>query len=142
MTESHADADLAQLQALLNSSPLHRMFELTITSADRSGQRVSMRMPFTTAASRDDTSKQFHGGAIASLIDIAGDFALIAVLGHGVPTINFRVDFLRAAKSPWLTATAQVQRAGKSVGIVDITVADAEDTVVALGRGCYSTRAG
>ena len=142
VADSHADADLARLQMLVDSSPLHRIFELSITSASRSEQRVSMRMPFTTAASRDDSSKQFHGGAIASLIDIAGDFALIAVLGHGVPTINFRVDFLRAAKSPWLTATAQVQRAGKSVGFVDVSVADADDNVVALGRGCYSTRAG
>jgi uncharacterized protein (TIGR00369 family) len=135
-------ADLTQLQTLLDSSPLHRLFELSIAAADRDAQRVVVRMPFSTAASRDETSGQFHGGAIASLIDIAGDFALIAVLGYGVPTINFRVDFLRAAKSPWLAATAQVQRAGKSVGIVDISVADATDTVVALGRGCYSTRAG
>jgi len=142
VADSRANVDLAQLQALVNSSPLHRMFELTIASAHRSEQRVSMRMPFTAAAARDDSSQQFHGGAVASLIDIAGDFALIAVLGHGVPTINFRVDFLRTAKSPWLMATAQVQRVGKSVGIVDISVADAADNVVALGRGCYSTRAG
>ena len=133
---------LARLQALVDSSPLHRLFELSVSSVDRVAQSVSMRMPFSPAASRDDTSQQFHGGAIASLIDVAGDFALIAVLGYGVPTINMRVDFLRAAKAPWLLATAQVQRAGKSIGVVDISVADAENNVVALGRGCYSTRAG
>jgi uncharacterized protein (TIGR00369 family) len=135
-------SDLSKLQALVDSSPLHRTFELSIVAADRENQSVRMRMPFTAAASRDDTSEQFHGGAIASLIDVAGDFALVAALGYGVPTINFRVDYLRAAKAPWLMATAQVQRAGKSVGVVDISVADAEDNVVALGRGCYSTRAG
>lgn len=142
LPDAPADSELIRLQALVDSSPLHRMFELTITSADRATQLITMRMPFSTAAARDDTSQQFHGGAIASLIDIAGDFALIAVLGYGVPTINFRVDYLRAAKAPWLLATAQVQRAGKSVGVVDISVADADDNVVALGRGCYSTRVG
>lgn len=139
---SPTDTELMRLQALVDSSALHRLFELTITAADRDAQSVIMRMPFTAAASRDDTSQQFHGGAIASLIDVAGDFALIALLGYGVPTINFRVDYLRAAKAPWLLATAQVQRAGKSVGVVDISVTDAESNVVALGRGCYSTRAG
>lgn len=134
--------DLDSLQTLLDSSPLHRMFELKLTSADREAQRVTIQMPLGIASARDDRGEQFHGGAIASLIDIAGDFALIATLGYGVPTINFRVDYLRAAKSPWLLATAQVQRAGRSVGVVDISVADAEGKVVALGRGCYSTREG
>ena len=134
--------ELARLQTVLDSSPLHRMFELKVTAADVPAQRITIEMPFGIATARDDKSQQFHGGAIASLIDIAGDFALIAVLGYGVPTINFRVDYLRAAMAPKLLATAQVQRAGKSVGVVDISVADADGKVVALGRGCYSTRAG
>ncbi|MGH8240249.1 MAG: PaaI family thioesterase, partial [Steroidobacteraceae bacterium] len=46
---------------------------------------------------------------IASLVDIAGDFALIAVLGHGVPTINFRVDYLRPAVGTDLIERAQVR---------------------------------
>lgn len=134
--------ELNDLQALLDSSALHRMLELKITSADREAQRVTLQMPLGIASARDDRGEQFHGGAIASLIDIAGDFALIAVLGFGVPTINFRVDYLRAAKSPWLLATALVQRAGRTVGVVDISVADADGKVVALGRGCYGTREG
>lgn len=137
-----AEAELLKLQALLDSSPLHRLFELKIMEGSREAQRVTVRMPFTPAAARDDANQQYHGGAIASLIDIAGDFALIAVLGYGVPTINFRVDYLRVAKPPHLNAIAQVQRAGKSIGVVDISVEDAEGNMVAIGRGCYSTRAG
>lgn len=135
-------SDLGELQKLLNSSPLHRTFGLTIASVDIETQCVSLQMPFGASTARDDKSEQFHGGAIASLIDIAGDFALIAVLGFGVPTINFRVDYLRPGFAPLLIATAQVQRAGKSIGVVDISVADALGRVVALGRGCYATRAG
>ena len=134
--------DLQGLQKLLDSSPLHRMFELQITAADATAKSVTLQMPFGIASARDDKSDQFHGGAIASLIDIAGDFALISVLGYGVPTINFRVDYLRAAKAPLLTAIAQVQRAGRSVGVVDISVVDSEGQTIALGRGCYSTREG
>ncbi len=133
---------LVKLQSLLESSPLHRLFGLRIIASDLDAQCVTVRMPFGPAAARDDSNAQFHGGAIASLIDVAGDFALIALLGYGVPTINFRVDYLRAAKPPHLTAVARVQRAGKSVGVVDINVEDASGSLVALGRGCYSTRAG
>ena len=131
-----------ELQALLATSPLHRAWDLKITAVDRDAQRLTMRMPFTSSVERNDGSGQYHGAAIAGLIDIAGDFALIALLGHGVPTINFRVDYLRPGTAPELTAIAQVQRLGKSVGVVDVTVEDAQGKVVALGRGCYSTRAG
>ncbi len=58
-------------------------------------------------------------------------------LGGGVPTINFRTDFLRPAISPRLTATARVRRAGRTVGVVDIDVFDDEERLVAVGRGTY-----
>ena len=79
---------------------------------------------------------------IASLIDIAGDFALIAVLGYGVPTINFRVDYLRPAVKTDLHAHARVRRAGRTIGVVDIDVLDDGGRLIALGRGCYGTLAG
>jgi uncharacterized protein (TIGR00369 family) len=87
-------------------------------------------------------SGQFHGGVIASLIDIAGDFALIAVLGFGVPTINLRVDYLRPALNNDLLAAAHVRRAGRSIGVVDIEVTDSTGRLIALGRGCYGTQQG
>jgi uncharacterized protein (TIGR00369 family) len=85
---------------------------------------------------------QYHGGVIASLIDIAGDFALIAVLGYGVPTINFRVDYLRPAARTDLLGMARVRRAGRTIGVVDIDVTEPDGRLIALGRGCYSTQAG
>ena len=40
---------------------------------------------------------QWHGGPIAAIIDTVGDYALIMALRRGLPTINFRVDYLRPA---------------------------------------------
>ena len=85
---------------------------------------------------------QWHGGAIAGLIDTAGDFALVLNSGGPVPTINFRVDYLRPATTRKLTATATVRRAGRTVGVVDIDVADEQGRLVAVGRGCYGTQPG
>jgi uncharacterized protein (TIGR00369 family) len=85
---------------------------------------------------------QFHGGAIASLIDIAGDFALILGIGDAVPTINYRVDYLRPAFGNEVRAQATVRRAGRSIGVVDIDVHDSEWRLIAVGRGCYGTQPG
>ncbi|MGH8240660.1 MAG: PaaI family thioesterase [Steroidobacteraceae bacterium] len=133
---------LAELQQRLDDCPFHKLFSMTILHADAESQTLAIRLAFTPAVERKAGTKQYHGGVIASLIDIAGDFALIAVLGHGVPTINFRVDYLRPAVATDLIARAQVRRAGRSVGVVDIDVEDQDGRVVAIGRGCYGTRAG
>src|SRR6202040_3441913 len=84
----------------------------------------------------------FHGGVIASLIDVAGDFALVMLVGGGVPTINLRIDYLRPAGGDNLRATASVRRAGRTIGVVDIDVTDGSDRLVAIGRGCYSMAVG
>ena len=64
---------------------------------------------------------------------------LVMLLGGGVPTINFRVDFLRPAVSTALLGTGRLRRAGRTIGVVDVDVHDAEGRLVAVGRGCYST---
>ena len=87
-------------------------------------------------------TRQFHGGPIAALIDIAGDFAIGMLIGGGVPTMNFRTDNLRPAIGEALIATARVRRAGKTVAIVDIEVFDDENRLVALGRGTYASSVG
>jgi acyl-coenzyme A thioesterase PaaI-like protein len=75
-------------------------------------------------------------------IDIAGDFAIGMLVGGGVPTMNFRTDYLRPAIGEAITAKARVRRAGKTTAIVDIEVIDDQEKLVALGRGAYSSTAG
>jgi uncharacterized protein (TIGR00369 family) len=89
---------------------------------------------------RSAGSKQVHGGAIASLIDVAGDFALIQKLGYAVPTINLRIDYLRPAFDSALHARPRVRQAGRSLGVVDVDVVDDDHRLIAVGRGTYSTR--
>ena len=75
----------------------------------------------------------------SALVDIAGDLALIMLLERPIPTINLRVDYLSMAVKTDLLAHAKVVRAGRSIGVVDINVADTNDKMIAVGRGCYST---
>ena len=59
-----------------------------------------------------------------------------------VPTINFRVDYLRPGKLEPLAAEARVVRVGGSVGVADVRLyhPTAEDVAVATGKGVYAIR--
>jgi uncharacterized protein (TIGR00369 family) len=60
-------------------------------------------------------------------------------LRRGLPTINFRVDYLRPAIKTKLITTATVRRNGKSVGVVDVDVFNDKMVLLAIGRATYST---
>lgn len=132
-----------RINELLRKSPFISFMNLTCTDIDHAtGPSISMTMPMRPEFERGAGTNQFHGGPIASFIDTVGDYALVVGLKAGVPTINFRVDYLRPAFGPSIRATATVRRAGRSVGVVDIDVWDANDKLVAVGRGTYSTTPG
>jgi uncharacterized protein (TIGR00369 family) len=135
-------ASFEQVSAILAESPFHKALGLRLESIDAESQSVAIRCSFVPTIGRATGSDQYHGGVIASLIDIAGDFALIVELGHGVPTINLRVDYLRPAFGGDLIARARVRKSGRTVGVVDIDVEDTGNRLIAIGRGCYGTQAG
>jgi uncharacterized protein (TIGR00369 family) len=98
-----------------------------------------MIAPMRPELERIAGSGQWHGGPIAAVIDTVGDYALVMTIGRPLPTINFRVDYLRPAVNTALTVTARVRRQGRSVGVVDVDVMDAKGALVAIGRATYAT---
>ena len=102
--------DAPALQELLDASPFISFMNLTVVSADPEAQELTVTMPLRPEFERKAGTGQFHGGPIAALIDTVGDYALAMAVGGGVPTINFRTDFLRPAFNTVLTATAKVRR--------------------------------
>jgi uncharacterized protein (TIGR00369 family) len=132
----------AQLQEKLTASPFIRFLGLTVIEADPVRQIVTMTLPMRAEFERIAGSGQWHGGPLAAVIDTVGDYALVMSVGRPLPTINFRVDYLRPAVNTALTATARVRRAGRSVGVVDVDVIDSAGNLVAIGRASYSTQSG
>lgn len=128
------------LRDKLAQGGFHGFLRMELLNHDSEVGTVTIRAPWQPSYERADGTLQWHGGPIAALIDIAGDFALIAKLGRGIPTINLRIDYLRPAVDTGLTARARTLRAGKSVGVVDIEVLDDAGRLVAVGRGSYSTQ--
>lgn len=126
----------------LATSPFIRFMNLEVVAVDAATGTIAMRMPVRPEFERQAGSGQFHGGPIAALIDTVGDFAVAVLLGGGVPTINFRTDYLRPAGGSRLDARATVRRIGRTVAVVDVDVTDDAGRLCAVGRGTYSAQLG
>ena len=129
----------AELQAMLDNSPFISFMGLKVTEADPVKERVTMECAMRPEFERGRGTGQWHGGPIAAIIDTVGDYALIMALRRGLPTVNFRVDYLRPAIKTKLITTATVRRNGKSVGVVDVDVFNEQKALLAIGRATYST---
>jgi uncharacterized protein (TIGR00369 family) len=138
-----SDAPLTkeQLQERLSHSAFIDSLRLTVLAADPEQQQVVMRAEMRPEFERGRGTGQWHGGPIAAIIDTVGDYALVMLQGRPLPTVNFRVDYLRPAIDTALLITATVRRSGKLVGLVDIDVANEKGQLVAIGRATYATAA-
>lgn len=85
-----------------------------------------------------------QGGVASTLIDVAGGMALRGhlddVVEDGMATITLNVNYLEQATGD-LTATAEVVRAGNTVGVSDVLLEsetpDGTVEPVAVGTGAY-----
>lgn len=118
----------------------------TVENVDRG--TVTMGIPFdeklTNTPAGVAGTTDVHGGVAATLIDTTGGLAIQTELEEPtagrVVTINLNVNYLRPATGD-LTATAEVVRAGSSIGVSEVVVeAETPDDgpkPVAIGQGAY-----
>ena len=139
MSDAQPPLGKEELQARLAHSAFIDFLNLTVTEADPEKQQVVIRADMRPEFERGRGTGQWHGGPIAAIIDTVGDYALVMLLGRPLPTVNFRVDYVRPAVDTALIATATVRRAGRLVGVVDIDVANEAGQLVAVGRATYAT---
>jgi uncharacterized protein (TIGR00369 family) len=132
---------IADMQALIDRSRFHQLFRPEVLDADNDKLRLVVKLVMDTALERQPETNQWHGGAIAAAIDTVGCYALTLLAGELVPTLNFRTDYLRPAVGTDLKVIAQVRRAGRNVGVVDVDIEDDGGRLIALGRGSYSIQA-
>jgi len=80
-----------------------------------------------------------HGGAIATLADHCGWYAVISELDKGFTsvTIELKINYLKPAKGEILTAEARVVNRTKRTAFTTIEIF-AKDTLVAFATATYS----
>jgi len=105
--------------------------------------RLVLRLPFREALVT--LGDMVHGGAIASLVDVAATGAFWAhpdvTPGSRGTTIGFTVNFLAAARGVDLEAEARVRRRGRSVCTGEVTVRDPDGGEVAVALVTYKLSA-
>ena len=124
-------------QPALDVSPYQRFLRVEFVRWEPG--EVELRLPFRDEFLRADDSDWYHGGVVAALIDIAGDYALATKVGDGLPTIDLRVDWLRPARRGPLFAIGKAIKVGRTICTADVEVRDDQGTLVAVGRGSYAT---
>jgi uncharacterized protein (TIGR00369 family) len=74
-----------------------------------------------------------HGGVFCDVADAAMGCAYASRLGEGesFTTLELKINFLRAVRSGPLAANARVVRAGRTIGLVECDVVDADGSLVA-----------
>jgi uncharacterized protein (TIGR00369 family) len=138
MNDPKPRLDRNAVQERFDASPFISTLGLEVVGLDYDATELSVRMPMAPHLERQAGTRQFHGGPLASFIDVIGDFAIGMMLGGGVPTINLRIDFLKPAFGDAVTGVARVRRHGRTVAVIDIDVFDEKGSLVAVGRGTYA----
>jgi len=73
-----------------------------------------------------------HGGVLASLVDVACGYAALSMMpaNREVLTVEFKIHFLKPAKTERLIAVGQVVQAGRTLTVCEGSVFDRDRTRV------------
>lgn len=128
-------AFLAEMQERFRSQPLHALLGIELPTPRDDGTMV-VEMPVRNEAF--GTTGNLHGGALATLIDVASASAA-ARSSSFVPgentlvTADLHVRYLGRPRTDVVRAEAQVVHAGRTLVVVECVVLDGEDRVIAKG---------
>lgn len=127
----------AVVEEMITRGPFNKWLGLRIQKVDEEGIEL-------TATWREEwvvnpQRRYTHGGILAAIIDLTADWALVAHTGRGVPTIDMRVDYHRAAMPGDLTAKGRIVKLGSQFSVSEASVYDKDGALLASGRGVYLT---
>ncbi|MCP3891153.1 MAG: thioesterase family protein [Desulfobulbaceae bacterium] len=133
-----------------NQMPFDRLLGIQVESLTPDNTRVRIDM-------REELIGNFvrgvlHGGVISSLLDLTGGLiASVELVNHmqgleiseikrrlaRIGTIDLRVDYLRAGKGKFFTASGSVLRKGNKVAVVRTELLNDQNVLIAAGTGTY-----
>ncbi|MDR7009419.1 PaaI family thioesterase [Paraburkholderia strydomiana] len=126
-----------QVQTMLTRGPYHQWLGLRALEVGDGSIEIAAtwREEWVVNPERRYT----HGGILAALVDLTADWALVSKTGRGVPTIDLRVDYHRAAMPGDLIARGKVVKFGSAISVAEAHIYDQSGALLASGRGVYST---
>ena len=128
------------LRERITLAPFHKWLGLNLAELTEDGIKVTV--PWREEFVVNPKAGYTHGGVLATLIDVAADYALAAKLGAPIPTVDLRVDYHRPAMQGVLTVEARVIKLGRTFSTAEASVYDSEGALLASGRGVYHSPSG
>jgi uncharacterized protein (TIGR00369 family) len=126
-----------EVEEKLKRGPFHQWLGLKVLSVTEGAIEIEATWREEWVVNPD--RKYTHGGVLAALVDLTADWALVSKTGRGVPTIDLRVDYHRAAMPGNLIAKGKVIKFGSQISVAEAMVYDQDGALCASGRGVYST---
>ena len=134
---SEASLSVEQVQALITRAPFHQWLGLEVLSVGDG--EIEIRATWRDEWVVNPDRKYTHGGILAALVDLTADWALVSRTGRGVPTIDMRIDYHRAAMPGDLVARGKLVKWGSQYSVAEAQVFDKDKALIASGRGVYFT---
>lgn len=125
-----------QLEKQLLQAKFHQFLGLELLEVTE--EHLKLKLPLNELFVTE--GDYIHGGILATIIDIAGYFEVQKQFPQPAPTVHLTIDYLRAAKREDLYVTAKTIKLGRSVSVVDVTVTNEVNKMIAIGRGLFNTK--
>jgi uncharacterized protein (TIGR00369 family) len=130
------------VEGFIVGSPYARALGIVTESIE--SDRVRLRLPYREAVTT--IADMIHGGAIASLVDVAATAACwanptVEPTSRGT-TIGLTINYLNAGRGQDVIAVAAVVQRGKSIVVCEVTVRGVDDTAVARALVTYKLSGG
>ena len=121
-------------------SPGRRLIGFTLTAV-QPGQAV---IELEATAQHANLMGTLHGGILCDIADAAMGMAYASMLAAGetFTTLELKINFLRPFWTGKLSAEAHMVKAGRTVGLVECNVTDAQQRLVARASSTCMTLRG
>jgi uncharacterized protein (TIGR00369 family) len=126
-----------QVEQLVRRSPFHQWLGIKVLKVEADG--VELKATWREEWVVHPERRYTHGGILASLVDVAADWAMVTRTRRGVPTIDMRVDYHAAAMPGDLVARGRIVKWGNQFSVAEAQVFDESGKLLASGRGTYLT---
>jgi uncharacterized protein (TIGR00369 family) len=121
-------------KAPFSSIPLHELLALEYDAPEEPGDSAEVRMPVRPEAF--GFTRNLHGGAIATMVDLACALAAVRSSGfdpstESLVTADMHIRYMGRPRTDAVVARAQVTRAGRQLIVIECKVIDDGDHLVA-----------
>ena len=120
--------------------PIAALLGFTLTSVGDGEATIELKVDERLA----NPMGTLHGGVLGDIADAAMGMAWASTLGEGetFTTLELKINFLKPVWSGTLQARGRVVKAGRTVGLVECDVLDAQDRLVARASSTCMTLRG